>query len=106
MEQMHMGLFFSKLLYSDCISQQQSLNKKSNFLSSEFPSVVAPDLEEKKIHGNKVKKDKKRELKEKRDIVDFNNSLRKERRVITAKNIFTEEEVLHSFIFLKLILYI
>lgn len=43
MEQNHMGYFFSKLLYSDFIFPSPIFHSKE--LSSEFPSVLAPDLE-------------------------------------------------------------
>lgn len=49
MEQHHMGYFFTKLLYSDFIFPSPIFNSKG--LSSEFPSVLAPDLERAADHS-------------------------------------------------------
>jgi hypothetical protein len=100
MEQVQMGHFFTKLFYSDFLypPSSHSLGKSKFNPATEFPSVLAPDLEEiqKKQTGVKSKKKKKDNQDTKSEVLDITHSMRKERKIIGAKNIFSDEEVIRS----------
>ncbi len=61
---------------------------------AEFPSVAAPDIEEIRRQTKSKREKKRKDNKDTRkEIIDVNNAIRKERRVLTSKHIFTEEEI-------------
>lgn len=68
-------------------------------MSPEFPSVLAPDFDEIHKKSSKAKKEKKKKdnKESKREWFDSMTNLRKERKILGAKNIFSVEEVMSHF---------
>jgi len=86
-----LAIFFTKLFYSDYIYP----TARRDSIATDFPSVAAPDLDEiRKQPGTKQKKEKKRKDNKdiKKEIIDINNALKKERRVLSSKNIFLQKK--------------
>lgn len=86
MELTHLGNFFSKIYFPELLPPV-NLEKRTG--SNEYISVLAPELPRteklKSANGRKI------------ETVESLISLKRERKVILAKNIFTEEEVTDTF---------
>lgn len=81
MEQFHLGNFFTKLFYPNLLYPFH----KSGHPSNHFPTVLAPEL---------PALEKTKSQRKEKDGLEGINSVRKDRKIILAKNIFSPEEVL------------